>query len=85
MWKHHPVTKTYLEYLGDYVASLRTTMLAYLEETPPDQVSLVRLAEYKGRVNQVTELMGLEFSSVQHFYGLEEEEDAGKVVKDYAG
>ena len=71
VWKHHPVTKVYLLYLGDYRAMLLRDLL---ERWEGGVLTLDTEKEIRGRTMTLAELGELQFASIQKFYAEEENE-----------
>lgn len=75
VWKHHPVSKLYLKYLGDYRAMLIRELLGRWEG---GTLTLDTEKEIRGRTVTLAELAELQFASIQKFY---EEENATEVAQ----
>ena len=66
-WKHHPVTKAYMQWMTDYAKALREERSLRLDgsmESPDPYL----LGEFKGRINTLTEAAGGEFHHIATFY-----------------
>jgi hypothetical protein len=70
-WKHHPVSKVYLRYLGDYRSMLLRELLGRWEA---GKLELETEKEIRGRVMTLADLVELRFESIQKFYAEEENE-----------
>lgn len=70
-WKHHPVSKIYLQYLVDYRAILLRDLLGRWEA---GELTLETEKEIRGRTLTLAELVELQFPSIQKFYQEEENE-----------
>jgi hypothetical protein len=70
-WKHHPVSKLYLRYLGDYRAMLLRELLARWEA---GALTLDTEKEIRGRTMTLADLVDLQFASIEKFYSEEENE-----------
>jgi hypothetical protein len=71
VWKHHPVSKLYLKYLGDYRAMLLRELLARWEA---GTLILDTEKEIRGRTMTLADLVDLQFASIEKFYSEEENE-----------
>lgn len=78
VWKHHPVSKIYLQYLGDYRAMLLRDLLARWEA---GAITLDIEKEIRGRAMTLAELGELQFASIQKFYQTDEEENAAEATE----
>jgi hypothetical protein len=76
VWKHHPVSKLYLKYLGDYRAMLLRELLMRWEA---GAITLDTEKEIRGRTMTLADLVELQFASIQKFYT--EEEDEGTTAQ----
>jgi hypothetical protein len=72
VWKHNPVSKVYLKYLGDYRAMLLQDLLARWEA---GAITLDTEKEIRGRTMTLAELVELQFASIEKFYQTEEENE----------
>lgn len=67
-WKHHPVSKVYLKFLEDYRTSLLNELITSFEAgvlIEKDE------KEIRGRTLILKDLIDLQFSNIQAFYGVE--------------
>ena len=64
-WRHHPVTKWFLEYLRDFRSDLATHAQ---EQWLGGEIELATEKELKGRINTLDEMATLEFSEIAAFY-----------------
>lgn len=71
-WKHHPVSKVYLQFLRDFSAQLVSHIH---DEWLSGKLSLLDEKEARGRVLLLNELAELKFVSIQSFYGVEEQDE----------
>jgi hypothetical protein len=71
VWKHHPVSKVYLKYLGDYRAMLLRELL---ERWEAGALTLDTEKEIRGRTLTLADLVDLQFASIEKFYSEEEDE-----------
>lgn len=77
IWKHHPVTKMFMQFLNDQ----RDAQLKYLLAAWEDgALTLMDEKEIRGRTALMKELTELEYSAIQAFYGVEP--DAAEVDTD---
>lgn len=76
VWKHHPVSKLYLRYLGDYRAMLIRELL---ERWEAGTLQLDTEKEIRGRTMTLADLTELQFASIQKFYS--EEKDEGTTTQ----
>lgn len=76
VWKHHPVSKIYLQYLGDYRAMLLKELLGRWEA---GALTLETEKEIRGRVMTLADLVELQFASIQKFY--QEEDNEGTTAQ----
>lgn len=67
-WKQHPISLAYLQYLEDLLTAHRRAALETWEALLRPDGAL--LAENRGRVLQLKELLNLEMWRVCEFYGL---------------
>jgi hypothetical protein len=72
VWKHHPVSKLYLQYLADYRTMLLRDLLARWEA---GALTLETEKEIRGRTITLAELVELKFASIETFYQTSEEEN----------
>jgi hypothetical protein len=70
-WKHHPVSKVYLQFLTDYRAMLLRDLLGRWEA---GELTIETEKEIRGRTITLAELVELQFPSIQKFYQEEENE-----------
>jgi hypothetical protein len=66
-WKHHPVSKVYLQYLADYaqnLAHLQVEMMLTADRPVSDFIQ----GEFKGRVSSLSEVADPQFASIVKFY-----------------
>lgn len=73
-WRHHPVTKEFLQYLRDYRSSLHNELLERWEAGTLVGDSLIE-QEIRGRSLILKEIGELEFEAMEQFYGSEVTED----------
>jgi hypothetical protein len=78
VWKHHPVSKLYLKYLGDYRAALLRELL---ERWEAGSLVLDTEKEIRGRTMTLADLVELKFASIQTFYQRPEEDNATEVAQ----
>lgn len=71
VWKHHPVSKVYLQYLADYRKMLLRELLTRWEA---GALTLDTEKEIRGRTLTLADLVELQFASIQKFYTEEENE-----------
>lgn len=76
VWKHHPVSKLYLQYLADYRAMLLRELL---ERWEAGAITLDTEKEIRGRTLTLADLVELQFASIQKFY--QEEDNEGTVAQ----
>lgn len=69
-WRHHPVTKVFLQYLADYRQTLRNVHLAEWEAGKDDRT---RELEMRGRIGTLGELTELSFTDIATFYSEQED------------
>jgi hypothetical protein len=70
-WKHHPVSKIFLQYLADYREAL---IKQHVLEWQQGKLDEVRDLELRGRVMALADLTDLSFSAMEFFYATPEEE-----------
>jgi hypothetical protein len=75
VWKHHPVTKLFKEFLVDYRGALITRMV---EQWESGALKLTDELEARGRVRAVQEMIDLEFGHVASMYGIEGTSNEGE-------
>lgn len=73
-WKHHPVTKVFLQYLRDYERYLAQLQVAELRASST-AMDPFRQGEFKGRISAVAEMAGLTLSHIVQFYQTDESEE----------
>lgn len=78
VWKHHPVSKLYLKYLGDYRAMLLRELL---ERWEAGALTLDTEKEIRGRTLTLADLVDLQFASIEKFYSEEENEGTTSQVQ----
>lgn len=73
-WKHHPVTKFYLQFLKDFERDADETILMSLRsaKTAPDGFELGQIT---GFANAIRDMATLEFSHIARFYAPPEQEE----------
>lgn len=72
-WRHHPVTKLFLQYLGDYRESLIKEAVARWEN---GNLVLADEHEMRGRANTLREAVALQWHDIENFYGEEDPTNA---------
>ena len=74
-WKHHPVTKVYLEFLAKYEASLKEHMLETIRKAhaSPDPF---QLGMFKGECNAVSNLAELSYGVLADAFMPPEQDEA---------
>jgi hypothetical protein len=75
VWKHHPVSKVYLQYLADYRSMLLRELL---ERWEAGALTLETEKEIRGRTLTLADLVELRFASIQKFY---EEDNAAETAQ----
>ena len=75
-WRHHQVTKVYLQYLKDFREGLRNQLLDLLEAGQLDEQLK---HEAKGRLSALNECVFLEYAHMVRFYqaASQTEQDSG--------
>lgn len=73
-WKHHPVSKVFLQYLADYRESL-LKMRMFEWERGATKIDKRRDYEFRGRTLQLLDLVDLPFKSITDFYAKDEKPD----------
>lgn len=72
VWKHHPVSKLYLKYLDDYAMLLGRELL---DRWLAGHITLETEKELRGRILTLTDLVELQFTSIEKFYQTEEKNE----------
>lgn len=72
LWRHHPITKIYLQFIADFGATLEREAM---ERWRVGSLKLVDEQEIRGRVVACTEMAELSFESIRSFYEGEKVED----------
>ena len=72
LWRHHPVTALFLQYLRDYREVLRREALDRWEA---GALNLVDQQEMRGRVMTCAEMADLPFEAIRSFYEGEKTEN----------
>lgn len=72
LWRHHPVTKVWLQYIVDYSGVLEREAIARWKS---GVLKLTEEQEMRGRVMACLEMADLSFESIRSFYDGEKSEN----------
>lgn len=75
LWRHHPVSKVFLQYIQDYRDTLKREAVDRWES---GALKLVDEQEMRGRVLVCSEMADLSFESIRSFYEGEKTENEAK-------
>jgi len=64
-WRRHPATKAWRQFLKDRAEELRESHLQRWEQGKPDSDLE---AECRGRVNEISDVLDIEFAHIEEFY-----------------
>lgn len=73
LWRHHPVSEVFLQYLRDYAGVLEREMM---DRWKSGAVRLIDEQEARGRVVACIEVADLPYESIREFYEGEKTENA---------
>jgi len=66
VWRHHPVTQVFLQYLRDYQEALAREGWGHL--LVADHLDELLIGEMRGRAKTLIELVDLPFEAMEQFY-----------------
>lgn len=66
VWRHHPVTQVFLQYLRDYQEALAREAWGHL--LVADHLDELLIGEMRGRAKTLIELIDLPFEAMEQFY-----------------
>lgn len=69
LWKHHPVTKVFMQYLRDYAEVVKN---AAVEDWMGGRMQLSTEQEMRTRLLMISEITEIELESIERFYAASE-------------